>query len=298
MKKIAVIIRGQAREWHYAKHSIFETFSRFEDTFEVHYFFVTWDRSYTAINNYHLDNAKIVVGERKITQTEIETIRNDFEGRTLAALEVLDTQLIRSNIKERFFEEYELITFIRYAANLVKQNYEIDHHFQYDAVVDLRPDLFLLPHDDSDAIENAKNILGDLKNFVVYSASEFITLDREYKFEVDKFSFDFLFISDMMFISNSFTSNLLNSEFLFLLANAKKFKKGFSPHAILSDFMLEMKLINKPILVDIVKDHTIIRSPEYWETKIDPLEISSETFNAFDLSNIKFQKMKHEREKQ
>lgn len=278
-KKIAIVIRGQVRTWNFAKHSIFEALKPFEEAHDVVYFFVTWDKSYVpfhkgAKNVSHLFENK----------EELSSIAADFSERVLGKFLVLNYDEVKAkSIKDlRLNEEYEYISFIRYAANLVKQNYEIENQLTFDEVIELRPDIFLLPQDYDQMLELALN--NTHKPFSVSLFGNLLISDIEVSRDKGPF------VNDVVWISDSLTSDIICSEFLALKESKRRYVDSMNPHAIAADYLMNCKIIVLDNAQNYFKSYGIVRPIEFIKNAgIDFNDISMATLTKIEAANASFQ---------
>ena len=285
MKTLAFVIRGQVREWENAKHSIFNFAKLFEAHYDVHYFFITWDQSYSTISNFK---------DRKSFQfdhannSNPQKIKDSF-GEKNVTIKIFNSEEIKAKLpKTGLVEEYDQIAYLRLLANLEKQNYEIENDMVFDLVVELRPDLFIVPY---------STITQDLGNLVFedFSYSAFSPIfQRAYSKDKNKgiVSFSSLWISDLIFISNSFTSDLINSEYYFLKELPEEVQEVSFPHDLISTHLLQKALVNTEILKYIIQEIEIVRAQKFFILIPDFKDISLGTFKQITKANEVFQKTK------
>ena len=79
-QNLAVILRGQMREWKNAKFNFFKSMEQFEEHYNIVYFFVTWDHNYFTTIANQVTSIKIHQ-MRKVSNIDLFDIRNDFSGK-------------------------------------------------------------------------------------------------------------------------------------------------------------------------------------------------------------------------
>lgn len=279
-KRIAVVIRGQIRTWEYAKESIFAALEPFEEAHNVTYFFVTWDKSYATMHR----GTKTVLHLFEKAENS-EKIKADFDGKNLAKIHVVDYDNASKKLSSfKMNEEYEFISFIRFIANLVKQNYEIETGQDFDEVFEIRPDVFLLPQKFKESLDNA--LFGQINSFTLLAFGNILASQPK------PFNDSSLFINDIIWISDSFTSDLICSEFSVLSGSGQRYTNA-NPHTIAADHLLNNKIIVLDNVKNYFESYAIIRQPEFFRhTKIDFSELTQETISKIEMINSSFQTAK------
>ena len=292
---LAVMLRGQMREWKNAKYNFFKAMERFEEHYNVVYFFVTWDHNYFSTIMNDVTTVKIHQ-MRKISTIDLLDIKNDFVDKNLANLKILSYQDVNRFMKNfKLAEEYHLISYVRYIAGLIKQNYEIENDILFDKVIETRPDIFIAAHE-GDTNSFRPEITEVLPNFVYHAKSDIFPRDGELKSGKDTIvNLNTLFIDDLMFISNGLTSDILTSEFAFLYSSRfDKIQTRMFPHSLLADFLMNFKLINISNLFICFKDVQILRPLEYFDKPVNLLSSSDSTLAAVKNADQNFQNKKEQ----
>ena len=143
MIRIAVLLSGQIRHWQTAS-KLFKLWNDIDSEISYDFFISTWDDSYRE------ENAK------------------DADLSMCVASEVLPPSIIDPKGKD----------FVRYPyllkrANLLKNAYEIEQGFKYNAVLATRPDIMLGPNIFNGLVDNIKNeYLGNRTLFISNGISE------------------------------------------------------------------------------------------------------------------------------
>ena len=289
---IAIVIRGQVREWKNAKHSIFHLARLLSEKFEVVFFFVTWNHSYLPTYHHNIIKSAKRYDEREITEIELNEITQDFGSYSLGGFHVLDYQKVKeTTIKNlKLFEEYEFITYIRYYANLVKQQYESKNEMVFHSVLELRPDLYIIPSGQNKINELA---LSKLPSFAVDAFSPTLLRTQDLSFSPSSPQFNCLFTEDLVIYSDSYTSDLINSEFHYLKRNKYlELLSLLSPHHLFSEHMQTVRLINTNNLGKIVADASIIRPRSFFLSAVDFTELSADVLVKIKIANGIFQNTK------
>ena len=286
-QNLAVILRGQMREWKNAKFNFFKSMEQFEEHYNIVYFFVTWDHNYFTTIANQVTSIKIHQ-MRKVSNIDLFDIRNDFSGKNLGHLKILSYSDVNRFMKNfKLAEEYHLISYVRYIAGLIKQNYEIENDIFFDKVIETRPDVFIVPHG-----KPFDEITEVLPNFT-YHAKTDIFARVENLTDEHRADFNTLFIDDLVFVSNGLTSDILTSEFAFLFSSSfDKIQLRMFPHTMLADFLLNFKLINRRNLIIYFRDVQILRPLEYFDKPVNLISTSDSTLDAVKKAdqNFKFQK--------
>lgn len=292
-KQLAVILRGQIREWKNAKFNFFKSMSRFESVYDITYFFVTWDHNYFSTINDDVTSVKLHQ-LKKVSTIELLDIKNDFVGKKLGALKVLSYQNVNAFMKTfKLAEEYHLISYVRYIGGLIKQSYELENEVFFDLVIETRPDIFILPQD-YESEEFDKTISESLPNFVYRAKTDIFS--REENLVADEYfttNLNSMFIDDVIFISNGLTSDILTSEFAFLFSSRyDKIQQHMFPHTLLADFLLNFKLINTSNLLAYFKGVEILRPLEYFDKPVNLLVSTDSTLQEVKKADQNFKDMK------
>jgi len=288
-KNLAVILRGQVRSWNNAKFSIFEAFKPYEEHFNIVYFFVTWDCTYFSIDT----KSNITKFEFKnLSSIDVNSIKFDFEGKNLQ-LHILDYHKVKEFIKDISLpEEYHLISYVRYISGLLKQNYEIENNCYFDLVFEARPDLYLAQHK-QEFFKEHQDINAPINDFVFGAKIEI--LPRKHEIKNAKVSNpNSLFVEDVFFISNGFTSDILTSEFAFLYNRRRdEMIKHLHPHNMLADHFLNFKLVNTTLpVIMFIKDAEIVRPLEYFNEPVNFFNPSEKTLDQVKRANQNFKDKK------
>lgn len=285
--KIAILIRGQLREWNNSKSNIFQAFKPFEENHEVTYFFATWDTSYVNVSSLNDPNVKLNL--TNVTNFHAEQIRRDFDGKNLV-LKIVDSEKAKNMFDGLSLqEEYQNISFIRHFVGMMKQNYEIENDVEFDLVIETRPDIFIQPYLDRNFAELKK-----IPNFAFHSTSEFLPRGSD-KIHVNSKFFDFntMFVDDLMFISNGLTSDIITGEFCFLFHNRDYyFIKMIHPHNILCDYFLNMKLINIHNISEFFSNISILRPLKFFDSPVNLFNPTDATMDQIVKANLNFAKQK------
>ena len=287
-KNIAIIIRGQFREWNNAKHSILSCFGRMNipEVCEVTFFFATWDKSYNVL--FKEDGKPIYVDELEITEEHLERIRSDFEtaGLNLWKAKIFNYSDVKSSFCKdlKFYEEYELISFIRYAGSLLKQEYENEHNIIFDTVIHIRPDVFYLPALGKHRTEFLHLIP---RNTIISTTGIHTTYDGSLLFDhflqVENFSID-----DIIFASGSLASDILCNEFLSLY-DKSYISTNFLPHNKLCDYLLRTKQIMPDNgMHKYIANSGIIRPSRFFDKQVDFTNISEATLKRIKVADSNF----------
>ena len=284
---VAVLIRGQLREWDNSKHSLMKNFNLFEKHHNVVYFFATWDSSYFSTLT-DINRKDYIHEKTKIQEATTKSIKNDFKGKNLI-LKIVEQETVNEMIGNlKLLEEYQLISYIRNIAGLMKQNYEIENDIQFDVVIETRPDLFVLPNDESS--HSPTGPLDPIPNFVLHAATEFLPLAVE-NIHLNPLAFNLnsLFVHDIIFISNGLTSDIITGEFSYLNHNKKRyFLKMVHPHNMLCDYFLNFKLINMGNMSKYFYKYEILRPLKYFDEPVNVLDMSDKTFDRVYKANKTF----------
>lgn len=292
-KQLAVILRGQIREWKNAKFNFFKAMSKFESVYDITYFFVTWDHNY--FSTIHKDVTTVKLHQlKRVSNIELLDIKNDFVGKNLGALKVLSYQNVNTFMKTfKLAEEYHLISYVRYISGLIKQSYELEHDVFFDLVIETRPDIFILSHD-CEGEEFDKRIDESLPNFVYLAKTDIFSREENLvAYENFTINLNSLFIDDLIFVSNGLTSDILTSEFAFLFSSRyDKIQLQMFPHCLLADFLLNFKLINISNLVAYFKGVEILRPLEYFDKPVNLLVSNDSTLEEVKKADQNFKDMK------
>lgn len=283
---LAIILRGQIREWKNAKFNFFKSMQQFEEHYNIVYFFVTWDHNYFTTIVNQVTSVKIHQ-MRKVSKIDLYDIENDFADKNLGVLKVLKYRDVNSFMKNfKLAEEYHLISYVRYIAGLIKQNYEIENDIFFDKVIETRPDAFIVPH-----YKPFDEITEVLPNFTYNAKTDIFSRDES--LSGDNSDLNTLFIDDLIFVSNGLTSDILTSEFAFLFSSRfDKIQLRMFPHTMLADFLLNFKLINRRNLNVYFRDVEILRPLEYFDKPVNLISSADSTLDAVKKAdqNFKYQK--------
>lgn len=283
---LAIILRGQIREWKNAKFNFFKSMQQFEEHYNIVYFFVTWDHNYFTTIVNQVTSVKIHQ-MRKVSKIDLYDIENDFADKNLGVLKVLKYCDVNSFMKNfKLAEEYHLISYVRYIAGLIKQNYEIENDIFFDKVIETRPDTFIVPHN-----KPFNEITEVLPNFTYNAKTDIFSRDES--LSGDNSDLNTLFIDDLIFVSNGLTSDILTSEFAFLFSSRfDKIQLRMFPHTMLADFLLNFKLINRRNLNVYFRDVEILRPLEYFDKPVNLISSADSTLDAVKKAdqNFKYQK--------
>lgn len=211
------------REWKLCKEEVFNSFDL--PNVDVIFFFIVWD--------HHTVNE--------------EDIRNDFKNKNLGGLEIISdgkcssVSNIKSKSKSKFIESYDRMTFIRQYASMVVNEYELEHDFIFDIVVDTRPDLFIT----TNKICSKFLFSPDYVDFVIGSSQ--LRREKNQKAELDSSGdivrlSDVLFVDDLIFSGNSLSMGIFNAEYEFLLSKTSHLFIS-SPHHFAAKYILESNLV-------------------------------------------------------
>ena len=286
--KIAVLIRGQFREWNNAKHSLFKALNPFEEHHDITYFFATWETSYFALEptpDGVIEKCENLV----LSAADIDRIHQDFSGKSFFLEIVSVEKALKLFDGLELQEEYHQISYIRHIVGMMKQNYEIENDCYFDVVVETRPDIFILPYEE-DKIPVAELI----PNFVFHSASEYLTRGQNIIYS-DRGFYDVntLFVDDLIFISNGLTSDIITGEFCFLFHNRKlSFFKNIHAHHLLCDYLLNFKLINTHNVGKFFKNIDIVRPLSFFDLPVNFLNVTDETLELVSKAHSNFSKLK------
>lgn len=263
-KRICVILRGQLREWEHCKTSIFAALSRIECECEVSYLLTFWKDPKTISRNF----------------TE------DFIGRQLIGVELIDLdEAKRKHIGDFLLPlSFELASFIRHSANQAKQRYERAVGKKFDTVIELRPDMFLLPQQHEESIQHA--ISGQLpeKTLYVPGGKSF----RQVRVSAGQPSL-LPFTDDNIIISDSESNDLVNSQFCFYRdhKNDRKFSRLY-PHFLMA---LHTERVGLSVINNVhwyFGGYAIVRDPANFVNEIDFADISEETLQKIEEENQRF----------
>lgn len=290
---LAVVIRGQMREWNNAKFSIINFIDTLNNYFDTTTFFVTWNESY--IPTYHsnrFDVAPTKFGLVSIGEAERLQIAEDLSTLNIGTIEIIN----KEEMKARHFsgllmnEEYEQISFIKYFANLLKQQFENENGIVFDFVLDLRPDLFIIPSFIGLIEEKSKKKNG---SFTFDALTTTFSRTHDFDFFNQLPQVNSLFTEDLLIFSDSLTSDLINCEFHYLKnSRYTEALSSFSPHHLFSDHLLKMRLINTHCMQDLVESVAIIRPKTFFLGPVDFTDISQTTLEKVRLANKIFQQTK------
>lgn len=290
---LAVVIRGQMREWNNAKFSIINFIDTLNNYFDTTTFFVTWNESY--IPTYHsnrFDVAPTKFGLVSIGEAERLQIAEDLSALNIGTIEIIN----KEEMKARHFsgllmnEEYEQISFIKYFANLLKQQFENENGIVFDFVLDLRPDLFIIPSFIGLIEEKSKKKNG---SFTFDALTTTFSRTHDFDFFNQLPQVNSLFTEDLLIFSDSLTSDLINCEFHYLKnSRYTEALSSFSPHHLFSDHLLKMRLINTHCMQDLVESAVIIRPKTFFLGPVDFTDISQTTLEKVRLANKIFQQTK------
>ena len=290
---LAVVIRGQMREWNNAKFSIINFIDTLNNYFDTTTFFVTWNESY--IPTYHsnrFDVAPTKFGLVSIGETERLQIAEDLSALNIGTIEIIN----KEEMKARHFsglpmnEEYEQISFIKYFANLLKQQFENENGIVFDFVLDLRPDLFIIPSFIGLIEEKSKKKNG---SFTFDALAPTFSRTHDFDFSNQFTQVSSLFTEDLLIFSDSSTSDLINSEFHYLKnSRHAEVLSVFNPHHLFSNHLLKMRLINTHCMQDLVESVAIIRPKTFFLGPVDFTDISQTTLEKVRLANKIFQQTK------
>lgn len=290
---LAVVIRGQMREWNNAKFSIINFIDTLNNYFDTTTFFVTWNESY--IPTYHsnrFDVAPTKFGLVSIGEAERLQIAEDLSALNIGTIEIIN----KEEMKARHFsgllmnEEYEQISFIKYFANLLKQQFENENGIVFDFVLDLRPDLFIIPSFIGLIEEKSKKKNG---SFTFDALTTTFSRTHDFDFFNQLPQVNSLFTEDLLIFSDSLTSDLINCEFHYLKnSRYTEALSSFSPHHLFSDHLLKMRLINTHCMQDLVESVAIIRPKTFFLGPVDFTDISQTTLEKVRLANKIFQQTK------
>lgn len=291
-QKLAIILRGQLREWKNAKHNFFTAMRQMEKFYDITYFVVTWDHSYFSTITKTAHTVKIHQ-MKKLSTIDLIDLKNDFKDKDFH-LKILSYTEVNRFMKDfKLSEEYHLITYVRYIAGLIKQNYELENGVFFDKVIETRPDIFILPQDieNEEFVESAAEVL---PNFVYHAKSDIFPRDENLVADKDSIvNLNSLFIDDLIFISNGLTSDILTSEFAFLFSSRyDKIQMHMFPHSLLADFLLNFKLINISNLFIYFKGIEILRPLEYFDKPVNLLVSSEATLEEVKKADQNFKNMK------
>lgn len=290
---LAVVIRGQMREWNNAKFSIINFIDTLNNYFDTTTFFVTWNESY--IPTYHsnrFDVAPTKFGLVSIGEAERLQIAEDLSALNIGTIEIIN----KEEMKARHFsgllmnEEYEQISFIKYFANLLKQQFENENGIVFDFVLDLRPDLFIIPSFIGLIEEKSKKKNG---SFTFDALTTTFSRTHDFDFFNQLPQVNSLFTEDLLIFSDSLTSDLINCEFHYLKnSRYTEALSSFSPHHLFSDHLLKMRLINTHCMQDLVESVSIIRPKTFFLGPVDFTDVSQTTLEKVRLANKIFQQTK------
>lgn len=176
MKKIAVCLSGQMRNWKLCVQSQ----KRFWQSakIDVDYFIHTWDTS--------MDRSSVSeeYEHRNISDTEFDEYVREYDAKKF----ILDRK------KQDFFYKNDHWASLFYSLSqsiLLKRKYEIENNFEYDIVVKSRPDLVFDPR--------YSFTYEQIQDNVIYSSHGGL-LENEF------YGYNF---NDCVFYSNSYTMDLL-----------------------------------------------------------------------------------------
>ena len=221
MKKLAVVIRGQVREWDLCKSVFFNAFDLSD--VETTFFFVTWED----------------------TKASEDSLMKDFSNVKLGKLEILSDEIVESIGKKKssnvYVEAYDRISYIRQYASMLVNEYELENDLVFDLVVDTRPDLyiaankscseFLFSPDYLDFVIGSGFIQREKKQYAEISNNE----------EIAKLS-DLLFVDDLIFCGNSLSMGVFNTEYEKNQLDTSR-SMTMSPHHHTANHILDSKLI-------------------------------------------------------
>lgn len=112
MKRIAVILRGHLRTWHYIAPAVFDFWSNFAD--EIDYYFVTWN----------------------LPDLDLVKLEKSFQGKNLIKLLTVDVPV---NFKDLQYSSWGGPGWLSY--NIAPYKNQREKTVTYDAVIDTRPDI-------------------------------------------------------------------------------------------------------------------------------------------------------------
>jgi hypothetical protein len=281
------------REWNNAKFSIINFIDTLNNYFDTTTFFVTWNESY--IPTYHsnrFDVAPTKFGLVSIGEAERLQIAEDLSTLNIGTIEIIN----KEEMKARHFsgllmnEEYEQISFIKYFANLLKQQFENENGIVFDFVLDLRPDLFIIPSFIGLIEEKSKKKNG---SFTFDALTTTFSRTHDFDFFNQLPQVNSLFTEDLLIFSDSLTSDLINCEFHYLKnSRYTEALSSFIPHHLFSDHLLKMRLINTHCMQDLVESVAIIRPKTFFLGPVDFTDISQTTLEKVRLANKIFQQTK------
>lgn len=237
MKTIAVVLRGHVRQWDNCKKSIFDSFDL--PNTNVVFFFVTWEGSLVNLSN----------------------IEKDFVGKKLGKIEAISsnkvTDLCSKKSEGAFFESYDHITYLRQYSNMLVSEHELENQMVFDLVVNTRPDLFI----NADKTKVESLLSSDYTDFVI--GSNFIKRAKTQEALVNLSRAitglsNTLFVDDLIFVANSLTIGVFNSEYEFL-HTADSLGYEFSPHHLVADHILSSKFLISNSAWDFFREYDICR---------------------------------------
>jgi choline kinase len=287
MKNIAIMIRGQTREWESAKHSIFNAFDFLSATDNLVYFFTTWDESYQPLG---VDISNFAKRDQKTVDPK--AIEKSFAGRKLGELQVLNDKAARKMLGSFFHlpEMYELILFIRYASNLAKRRYEQKHGMIFDLVIEIRPDVFYL------GARNYKQLVhSNLKDFEVHVHNSFA---RTAKTSVNPnhpnpySNVASRYMDDILIAGTSFTMDVLANELHSTMAMRQREAFNASAHERIFDYLTSNRI---QVINDgwrYVTDFAIVR-PQVQEPAINFQSFKPETVESIKKNHLEYDKLRH-----
>ena len=163
----------------------------------------------------------------------------------------------------------------------------------FDKVIETRPDIFLVPHEET-SVGFQSGMFETLPNFVYHAKSDIFPRGENLKADKDSpINLNTLFVDDLIFISNGLTSDILTSEFAFLFSSRfDKIQTKMFPHSLLADFLLNFKLINISSLLIYFKDIEILRPLEYFDKPVNFLSTSDSTLLAVKRADQNFKNKK------
>lgn len=222
MKNLAVVLRGQLREWAACKDEIFKSFD-LPDT-NVVYFFVTW----AGVN------------------VDASYILNDFRDKNLGKLEIISDQVVKvlsaKKSSTKFVEAYDRMTYIRQYASMVVNEYELENDMVFDIVVNTRPDLFITTNtlcvDFLFSDDYVDFVLGS--GFIM-KREKTLSVELGFSGEIRRIS-DTLFVDDLIFSGNSLSMGVFNTEYEQIQSETSHVFAS-SPHHHTAEHILNSKLI-------------------------------------------------------
>lgn len=234
MKRLAVLLVGEYRTWAMAHPVIFKFFEDKAET--VDYYFVTWDKN----------------GDQDITEHDIVSY---FQNKNLVNFKIMP---VMPDV-HTYYKQAKLAKI----ANILKRQYEKQHNFLYDQVVETRPDVYLRSHG------LPWNMCGDFQYSACY-------IEERYKGEP--------FMVDAYYRTNSLTNDVLSNRFFNIpssvnyAANLVSGASFVSHHWYITKYLLE---------------HTLIpREPNTYRTDYAYLNVIRPNFPAdIDLLNLSDQQV-------